>query len=339
MEKDKLMETLQPVLTELEDVRIANLSFKSKIYGFYVVAGALLIALFFLSLIGASWLYILSVFCLFLFFLIIRVTMEKGKDYQTEYKTLFIKEIVAQLHPNLKYTTNDHSLRRTIENSALLGALIYPNLETSCFGGKTAQNHAFKLLEFYIGDMSSTQFTFSATKGLVCILESEHYLGEHTIIQPKKDSVETSIDVYNRQRDKSILTLLSTHKKSTSFNEKYSVYTKTRSEADLLLTKEALKQIEGLLRRWKVPVRIIFQGHKLFLCLFGVKPFSRSVESGMLNERSILAIYKELASYFELTEKLSALLGSSEKIALPEDKKIIDNAQNSAYDHFLDNEV
>lgn len=339
MEKDKLMEILQPALVELEGIQKAELSYQSKVYGFYVIGGILSIALFFLSSIGASWIYVVPVFCLLLFFVVIRFTMKKGKAYQTEYKALVLKEMVTQLNPSVKYKTNNYVTQRILEESALLGPLTYPNLETSCFEGKTAQNHAFKLLELYVGNMSTTEFTFAATKGLVCILESEHYLGEHTLIQPKQASTETSIDVYNQQREKTILTLLSTRNKSTSFNEKYSVYTKRRSEADALLTKEALKEIEVLLQAWKAPVRIVFQEHKLFLCLFGVQPFSRSIESGKLNERSILATYKKLASYFELTEKWSALLENSEKIEIPEDKDIIDNAQNSAYDHFLGDEI
>jgi len=346
MEKEKLIELLRPTLIEVEEFRKRQLRLKKMEYGFYGLGTVLSLSIF------VSWTMSMLMLAgilvvLFIILLILRFTMvgTPKEEYQKKYEQQVIKGIVRTLNPAIKYSSNSHKYKTSIQNSGLLRGANFSDKEGIVLDGKTKNAYPFQLIKGGLMTPLPSQTSkgnSTSFEGLICILEGEHYLGEHTIIKPKEGWMESSMSMLTQEGKTEDFILFSTKHKLASFNEKYTIYTKKRNEVETLLSTEALQKIETLAAIEKAPMTMVLKGNKLFLLFSGVDYFEAHIEQSLLGTNAVPKTYDELLASLHLVEELSALIGGETnkmKIITKEIIKPIDNARNSAYDHFIDDEL
>lgn len=343
MKNNQLIESLEPILTEVEQFRKKQLRLKQLEYGFYGV-GTILFLLLILSWGAYGFLLTGGLFVAFVVLLILRLSMvgTPKKDYQEVYSNQVTKALVQKLDPSIKYKTNTYKYQTSIQDSGVLGISNFSKNTGVLLTGKTQNGYPFQLMEVgLIGEqMVAGSRSPAIYKGMVCVIEGEHYLGEHTIIKRKTGWTESSMSISTKTGKEVQFTLFSTKHKLASFNEKYNVYTKKRNEIDALFTKETFQQIVTLMESQKFPVDIVLQENKLFLFLAGVNYFETSIEQSLLGTNAVSSSYGKIKSSLNLVEELSTLIGGEKmEIIIKEEIKPLDNARDSAYDHFIEDEL
>jgi Skp family chaperone for outer membrane proteins len=344
MKNNRIIESLEPTLIEVETYRESKLALRQIEYSFYGVGTLLFVSIFISWTMSAFWVTgVLAT--IFVISLIVRFSVvgTPVKDYQTKYSNQLIQELVRKLNPAIKYVSNSYKYQTLIKDSGLLGASIFSENSGVLLNGKTKKGYPFQLMEASLmrplanGTGSSTPF-----KGMICVIDGEHYLGEHTIIKSKKAFTESSMSILTKAGKEEKFTLFSTKHKSDSFNEKYLVYTKKRNEVDSLLTKEALQKLDALVQAKNVPMNIVLKENRLLLLLSGVNYFEANIDQSLLNPTAVTKIYDKITASLDLVEELSTLIGGEDgriKILTKEVMKPLDNAGDSAYDHFIGDEL
>jgi hypothetical protein len=344
MKNNELVESLKPTLIEVEQFRKKQLEKKQLEYGFYAM-GTILFLLLILSWGVYGFVLTGGIFAAFVILVVLRLSMvgTPKKDYQEEYSNQVTKALVQKLNPSIKYSSNNHKYQASIRNSGLFGGANFSKSTGVLLNGKTKNGYPFQLMEVSlvgreVVTSNRTQVTYY--KGMVCVIEGEHYLGEHTIIKPKTGWTESSMSILTKVGKKVQFTLFSTKHKLASFNEKYTVYTKRRNEVEALLTKDALQKMAALMGAQKTPVDMVFQENKLFLFLSGVNHFEINIKQKLLETNAVSRSYNKIKSSLNLVEELSALIGGERmEIIIKEEIKPLDNATDSAYDHFIEDEL
>lgn len=342
MDSNQLIEALEPTILEVEQFRKKQLRLKQLEYAFYGI-GTILFLLILLTWGAYGFLLTGGLFTVFVILLILRLSVigTPKKDYQAKYNEKVTKALIRKLDPAIKYASNNYKYQTGIWNSGLLGTSNFAGNNAVVLDGKTKNGYAFQLMEAsLIGqEMLAGRSSQATYKGMIVVIEGAHYLGEHSIIKAKKAWTETSMSMHSKTGEEVKFTLFSTKHKSASFNEKYVVYTKKRKEVEALLTTEALQKMEALMQAQKVPVDIVLQEKKLFLLLSGINHFEVDLHQSLARTNAVNRSCDKIKSALDLVEEFSALIGGEKgrmKIMLKEDIKPLDNATDSAYDHFIE---
>ncbi|MFT5647093.1 MAG: hypothetical protein ACI976_001782 [Aureispira sp.] len=337
MDTYKLIESLEPTLIEVEQFRKKKFRLKQLEYGFYGV-GTILFFLIFVS-------WIAVIFFIILFFVRFAVVGMPKTDYQEKYSNKVTKELVKKLNPAIEYGSNNYKHQELILNSGLLGTSKFLEKSGVLLSGKTKNGYPFQLMEAslvgQVEDGHSDQ-NYTSFKAMICVLEGTHYLGEHTVIKSKEIFKEHSLSVRSKTRKKEQLTLFSTKHKSVSFNDRHVVYTKDIKEVEALFTTELLQNMDALVQGQKVPMDMVFKEHKLFLLLSGINYFEADISQSLLGTNAVAISCEKIKSSLNLVEKLSALIGGEDgrmKIITKPSTEPLDNADDSAYDHFIGDEL
>lgn len=344
MKTNQLIASLEPTLAEVEAFRKKQLRLKQIEYGFYAMGTILFLLIpICLGMFGAVLAGVLAVSFVALLIARLLVVGTPIKDYQEKYRNKVLKELVQKLNPATKFVSNSYKYQASIQDSGLLGTSVFSEKGGALLNGKTKNGYPFQLMEASL-IMPVVNGTGSSTpsKGMICVIEGAHYLGEHTIIKSKKGWTESSMSILTKAGREEKFTLYSTKHKSAFFNEKYVIYTKKRNEVETLLTKEALQKLDALIQAKNVPMNIVLKENKLFLLLSGVNYFEANMNQSLFGKNVVTKIHDKIAASLALVEDLSALIGGEAgrmKIVTKEAIKPLDNAADSAYDHFIGDEV
>jgi hypothetical protein len=337
METYKLIKSLEPTLIEVEEFRKKQLGLQKLEYGFYAIGTILLFLIF------VSWIAV--IFFMILMIMRFVVVGTPKKDYQEEYSNKVTKELIQKLNPAIKYASNKDKHQGLILNSGLLGTSSFSENSGILLSGKTKNGSPFQLMEAsLVGQVVAghPNENYTSFKAMICVLEGAHYLGEHTIIKSKEIFKESSLIVRSKTGKKERLTLFSTKDKSVSFNDKHVVYTKEKNDLEALLTTKALQNMDALIRGQKVPMDMVLKENKLFLLLSGINYFEADINEILLGTNTVARSCENIKSSLDLVEELSALIGGEDgrmKIITKPSIEPLDNASNSAYDHFIGDEL
>lgn len=337
-------EALEPLINAIESRRQADLSaFQKARYWYLLPVSLLLIGL------PASLFYDLSLilcfgFCIcFAIFIEYRKVMPSKEAYSEHYKKVFVKPFVSIFYPNVAYLPGQFSTSNDIQASFLYdllgkeGGLICED----GFRGKTKEGLDFTMMEVQYGVDGHGRMETKRELFVSIVLSKKGY---RPVVVAPNSIMEYVLERYNKENtdQESIV-------KQSSFNAyfdtNYVVYSQEEQDAEAVLTAPFIRLIEGLEKQWAGAVRFSFVNDVLHIAIPSLYDFFEGkIEKKVLSSTVGQELFEELSTCLSVVADLSACLSglalpSQERILLPKEDAKLPNWDNSAYDHFMDNEM